>query len=827
MHHLHQGLRTISQWQVTFRGTTMKIKQNGASSSQTTAPSSSTQPISASPGRTYVAKGGETLQGIAHAAYGDESLASSLATALNRHPTRSLRKGAKLELPDANVLIPPASGESLDVSPRSAQARRLAGSDASRDPLSRGGAGLSQPGANAQKTVLNNVADTLRSTRLQNALGGYDLSEIADTLETDPAAAAKHAVGQAMVWTAFAEEGEEAAVLEAANDLRGIAKTVIQASELPKNEQADVIRHSIAEGRALLTYVVGGKSLPKLMRKAGLPPLSRELQAAIILSADLHIPTTLTGPAAFALGAMSAEQRFEKLKLVDDQQFENIVFTVDETIKATSFGDSPEVKSMMDPKKGFDFSKVPPSFSEFLKLILTSYFDNLGHETKRAILLELLSLPADATTAQKLGSIVNQAGPGLQKAFQLVGDEVDAPELKEVMIALKDQIKPFPTAKARKIIERSLGKPVDQLFSHFPDKPIAAASVGQVYIAEVGVGDEKRKVIVKVMRPGIRDRAEEEMEVLRTLANGKGNILKLIDKMEESLFAELDFVTELNNLREGHQVYGQPLKGLNAVGIGPNNLNGTSDVLVMEIAPGQALDKLPQHLQLMKMRALESLTKHWFNEALFGGGFFHGDLHAGNIFLKPLTKSERTITTTETYEYEHFEMFIGVPPYDDGEEYDTYHYLEEPYELTLIDFGATATLSKLQQHAILRMVVGLDGGWPELVMKSMHDFAPDMTPEQVEQLEIFVQATIDMKIDPGRGTGEILNFAALNEIELPTAFLAFHRGLAFLQKQMDDSAEAYKAANPDSKAVVPDFGKAAEAVVKAHKIELAKAWLGW
>ena len=44
---------------------------------------------------------------------------------------------------------------------------------------------------------------------------------------------------------------------------------------------------------------------------------------------------------------------------------------------------------------------------------------------------------------------------------------------------------------------------------------------------------------------------------------------------------------------------------------------------------------------------------------------------------------------------------------------------------------------------------------------------------------------------------------------------------------MDDSAEAYKAANPDSKAVVPDFGKAAEAVVKAHKIELAKAWLGW
>ena len=746
----------------------MKIKQDGASTSRGATQPGSAQPISAIPGNTYIAQGGETLQSIAHAAYGDESLASSLAAALKRHPTRSLRKGAKLELPDANVLIPGTPGESLEVSPHSTRARGVAGSDAAKEPLSRGGRGLNEPQGGNSKTILGNVADTLRSTRLQNALGGYDLSEIADSLETDPAAAAKHAVGQAMVWTAFAEEGEEAAVLEAANDLRAITKNVIQASELPKGEQADVVRRSIAEGRALLTYIVGGKSLPALMKKAGLPPLSRELQAAIILSADLHMPRTLTGPAAFALGAMSADQRFEKLQLVNDAQFENIVFTVDETIKATSFGDSPEVKSMMDPKKGFDFSKVPPSFSEFLKLILTSYFDNLGHETKRTILLELLSLPADATTAQKLGSIVNQAGPGLQKAFQLVGDEVDAPELKEVMVALKDQIKPFPTAKARKIIEKSLGKPVSKLFSHFPEKPIAAASVGQVYIAEVGTGNETRKVIVKVMRPGIRERAEEEMEVLRTLANGKGNILKLIDKMEESLFAELDFVTELNNLRQGHQVYGQPLKGLNAVGIGPDNLNGTSDVLVMEIAPGLPLDKLPDHLQLMKMRALENLTKHWFNEALFGGGYFHGDLHAGNIFLKALTKTERTVTVTETYEYEPFEMFIGVPPFEDGEEYDTYVFLEEPYELTLIDFGATATLSKVQQHAVLRMVVGLDGAWPDLVMQSMRDFAPDITPEQEEKLEIFVQATIDMKIEPGRGVGEILNYAALNEIDLPT-----------------------------------------------------------
>jgi len=140
------------------------------------------------------------------------------------------------------------------------------GSHAASDPLNRGSAGLNEPQVNSSKTILSNVADTLRSSQLQNALGGYDLSEIADTLETNPAAAVKHAVGQAMVWAAFAEEGEEAAVLEAANDLRAIARSVILASDLPPNEQADALRHSIAEGRALLTYVVGGKSLPKLIQ---------------------------------------------------------------------------------------------------------------------------------------------------------------------------------------------------------------------------------------------------------------------------------------------------------------------------------------------------------------------------------------------------------------------------------------------------------------------------------------------------------------------------------------------------------------------------------
>ena len=99
---------------------TVGLPAEGTSPSRASAQPGRAQPI---PGNTYVAKGGETLQSIAHAAYGDESLASSLAAALNRHPTRSLRKGAKLDLPEATVLIPRTPGESLDVLARSTRAR--------------------------------------------------------------------------------------------------------------------------------------------------------------------------------------------------------------------------------------------------------------------------------------------------------------------------------------------------------------------------------------------------------------------------------------------------------------------------------------------------------------------------------------------------------------------------------------------------------------------------------------------------------------------------------------------------------------------------------
>jgi ubiquinone biosynthesis protein len=118
---------------------------------------------------------------------------------------------------------------------------------------------------------------------------------------------------------------------------------------------------------------------------------------------------------------------------------------------------------------------------------------------------------------------------------------------------LRDQVPPVPTAEIRKVIEDSLGQPVDSLFASFDDQPLAAASIGQVHAARLHSG---QRVVVKVQKPGIAAQVEEDLAILQQLARFAQNhaplaeaydLVALIDEFGWTLRSELDYQREGRN----------------------------------------------------------------------------------------------------------------------------------------------------------------------------------------------------------------------------------------------------------------------------------------
>ena len=247
---------------------------------------------------------------------------------------------------------------------------------------------------------------------------------------------------------------------------------------------------------------------------------------------------------------------------------------------------------------------------------------------------------AEGRPGQRLARALEEAGPSFIKLGQALSTRSDllGEEMAADLSDLQDRLPPFSGALARAAIAAEFGQPVEELFERFDDDAIAAASIAQVHFAVTPDGAE---VAVKVLRPGIEAAFARDLDlflwVAELLESARPDLRRLrpvaaVRTLAESVEMEMDLrfeaaaaaelaenfdgddtftVPEVDWLRTGRRV-------MTTARIAGLPLDDRADIMAAGHDPEEVLGKAAAA----------------FFKQVFRDGFFHGDLHPGNLFVQ-------------------------------------------------------------------------------------------------------------------------------------------------------------------------------------------------
>jgi ubiquinone biosynthesis protein len=243
------------------------------------------------------------------------------------------------------------------------------------------------------------------------------------------------------------------------------------------------------------------------------------------------------------------------------------------------------------------------------------------------------------TRGERLRRALEDLGPIFVKFGQVVSTRRDLlpPDIADELARLQDRVPPFDEALAKARIEASLGKPVAELFGSFDAAPLAAASIAQVHAATLVDG---REVVVKVLRPGMREAIDRDLEVLRALAglaeqywpeSRRLRPREVVAEYEKTILNELDLMREAGNASQLKRNFaGSALLHVPEVYFDLCR----QDVMVMERIHGIQISEVARLRELGTdiPKLAENGVTIFFTQ-VFRHNFFHADMHPGNIFV--------------------------------------------------------------------------------------------------------------------------------------------------------------------------------------------------
>ena len=272
------------------------------------------------------------------------------------------------------------------------------------------------------------------------------------------------------------------------------------------------------------------------------------------------------------------------------------------------------------------------------ELVLTSF-----QKPWLRLLARILSVGRDlqAPRGQRIREALERLGPIFVKFGQVLSTRRDLlpTDIADELAQLQDNVPAFPSAVAVATIERAFGRKVDDIFVQFDRQPVASASIAQVHFAVLkDKHGQERDVAVKVLRPGMLPVIEKDLSLMRMMAgwveglSADGKRLKpkeVVAEFDKYLHDELDLVREASNAAQLRR----NMEGLNLVLI-PEMIWDFchTEVIVMERMIGVPISQVERLREAgvdIPQLARDGVTL--FFTQVFRDGFFHADMHPGNI----------------------------------------------------------------------------------------------------------------------------------------------------------------------------------------------------
>jgi ubiquinone biosynthesis protein len=353
---------------------------------------------------------------------------------------------------------------------------------------------------------------------------------------------------------------------------------------------------------------------------------------------------------------------------------------------------------------------------------------------------------------QHLREMLDELGPTFVKFGQLLSTRPDVlpPDIIAELRGLQDDVRPFPFDDVEKVIQEDLGLSIDQLFVEFEDRPIAAASIGQVHRATLPNG---KRVAVKVQRPGAPRQIEADVALLyqaariakeRVRALDFIDAQQLVDEFSRSIRQELDYRLEARNAETFYRNFaGHPHVRVPKVFWTYTR----SRVLTLEWLDGvQVADLDPNQWSIEARRDLAYLMTETWMTMIFRHGFFHGDPHPANILV-----------------------------------------LGHGEEIGLVDFGAVGKLTDDDMVKLTRMFIdaaaenvdALPRRLSELGVRYPKEREEEFLAELREMYYRYYGASL-AEIDPLQVIREAFQLIYSMNLQLPTRFLLLDKAIATL-----------------------------------------------
>jgi len=249
---------------------------------------------------------------------------------------------------------------------------------------------------------------------------------------------------------------------------------------------------------------------------------------------------------------------------------------------------------------------------------------------------EIAAAKTEAATYIRNGLL--RLGPSFVKLGQVVSTRTDVlpAEFTDVLKTLQDDVPGFSGSRAKDIIAKELGKPCNEIFDDFSEKPLAAASLGQVHTATY----KGKKVAIKVQRAGLKELFDVDLKNLKKLAvlldkfdpktdGADRNWVQIYEESERLLYEEINYINEADNAER----FAKDFKDTDWVRV-PDVYRdlSTPRVLTMEYVDSFKLTNIEKVEELgLDKELLAKRTADSFLKQIVETGYFHCDPHPGNL----------------------------------------------------------------------------------------------------------------------------------------------------------------------------------------------------